>query len=153
MITLREVTTQNWRETLTLAVDAEQQAFVADYAPIALVGLAKAYVRPLGWHWLPYAIYADETMVGFLQLAVESDTSENCWLFHFFIDQQQQNRGYGKQAVKTLIEMLRDQYPVCHALRLTFHPDNMTAQHLYTSLGFVATGEIAFDEPVYQVLL
>jgi diamine N-acetyltransferase len=153
MITLRDVTSHNWRETLTLSVNAEQQNFVAGYAPIALVGLAKAYVRPMGWRWLPYAIYADDTMVGFLVLALKTNAAEQCWLFHFFIDQQCQNQGYGKRAVKKLIDLVREQYPGCHTLCLTVHPDNVRAQQLYTNLGFVATGTTAFDEPVYQLLL
>lgn len=153
IITLRAVTSQNWRDTLTLAVDAEQQKFVAGYSPIALLGLAKAYVRPMGWRWLPYAIYADETLVGFLELAFETDEADPCWLFHFFIDRQHQHKGYGKQAVKTLIQFVREYYPSCRAMRLTVHPDNSLAKQVYTSLGFVATGESAFDEPVYQRLL
>lgn len=124
MITLREVTSHNWRKTLMLSVNDDQQPLVADYAPIALVGLAKAYVRPMDWRWLPYAIYDAETMVGFLQLAIENESAEWCWLFHFFIDQQQ-NKGNGTKAVKKLIELVSEQYPDCHTLCLTVHPDNV----------------------------
>jgi diamine N-acetyltransferase len=153
MITLREVNSENWRETLTLSVKADQQNFVAGYAPIALVGLAKAYVRPMDWRWQPYAIYAADTMVGFLELALETDAAEQCWLFHFFIDQQYQNQGYGKRAVKKLIDLVRERYRGCRALCLTVHPDNVRAQQLYMSLGFVATGATAFDEPLYRLSL
>ena len=112
-IHLREVTGENWRDTLRLAVHPEQQRFVAEYAPIAAVALAKAYIRPGGALWTPYAVYADSTMVGFLALAYEPGTSDEYWLFHFFIDQQHQGRGYGKAALAQLIAMARREHPQC----------------------------------------
>lgn len=153
MITLQPVTHQNWRETLTLAVDPDQQPFVAGYTPIALVALAKAYVRPMGWEWLPYAIYADAVMVGFLELAFDPGNPDQCWLFHFFIDRQHQNKGYGKQAVRVLIAFVRAQFPACQTMLLTVHPDNHRAKDLYVAAGFVDTGKVAFDEPLYQCML
>ena len=59
-LSLQEVTRENWRATLGLAVFPEQQRFIADYAPITAVALAKAYVRPGGLVWVPYAFYADK---------------------------------------------------------------------------------------------
>lgn len=53
-IRLEAVTRDNWRRALELGVAPGQQRFIADYAPIALVVLAKAYVRPGGRLWLPY---------------------------------------------------------------------------------------------------
>src|SRR5579872_1481542 len=57
-LTMREVTRENWRATLRLAVHPEQQRFIADTVPIAAIALAKAYNRPGGLLWLPYAFYA-----------------------------------------------------------------------------------------------
>lgn len=152
-ITIRDVTHENWLETLALSVAPEQQKYVAGYAPIALVGLAKAYVRPLGWRWLPYAIYADDDMIGFFELAFDTGVANQCWLFHFFIDQQHQNKGYGKQAAKMIIHFVRDQFPSYRMICLTVHPDNDKAKHVYTHVGFTPTGEQAFDEPEYQLIL
>ncbi len=42
MLTMHEVTRENWREALRLSVRPEQQRFIADYAPIAAIALAKA---------------------------------------------------------------------------------------------------------------
>ncbi len=65
-VVLQNVTRDNWRETLQLGVHPSQQRFVADYAPIAAIALAKAFVRPTGLVWVPYAIYADALLVGLL---------------------------------------------------------------------------------------
>ncbi len=150
-VTLREVTQENWRETLELTVRPEQQRFTADYAPIAAVALAKAYIRPGGAHWTPYAIYAGGTMVGFLALAYEPETTDQYWLFHFFIDQRYQGYGYGKAALRCFVELVRREHPRCQTLQLVVHPENIRAQRLYTATGFHPTGTERWGEPVYQL--
>ncbi|HEY7848661.1 MAG TPA: hypothetical protein VIC27_01290, partial [Ktedonobacterales bacterium] len=59
-ISIAEVTQTNWRAALTLSVAPEQQRFIADSAPIAALALAKAYIRPGGLLWTPYAFFADD---------------------------------------------------------------------------------------------
>ncbi len=152
-ITLHPVTRENWRQTLILAVRPDQQRFVADYAPVALIGLAKAYVGALGLSWFPYAIDTAETMVGFVMLAFESGNEGRAWIFHFFIDAHFQGQGYGKQAMYALIETVRQSRPDCPAICLTVHPENLTAQGFYTSVGFAPTAEQAYDEPLYRLIL
>ena len=71
-LTLREVTRSNLRAAFQLRVSPEQQHFVSDYTPIAAIALAKAYVHTFGFQWIPYAIYRQEEMVGFVALAYEN---------------------------------------------------------------------------------
>lgn len=151
MITLQPVTENNWGATLQLTVHPTQQRFVAAFTPIAAIALAKAYIRPFGWHWLPYAIYADQQMVGFFAIALEPKQPADSWLFHFFIDQHRQGRGYGKQAMQTLIELIKTEQPTCTGISLVVHPANVVAQSLYQQSGFVATGEERWGEPVYRL--
>ena len=150
---LSEVTHANWRETLKLTVHPEQQRFVADYVPIAAIALAKAYIRPGGLVWTPYAFYTETDMVGFAVLAYEPESSENYWLRHFFIDQRYQGKGYGKQALRLFLEFVKDNHARCQALQLTVHPENFHAQRLYKSLGFQPTGAEVDEEPVYKLTL
>lgn len=152
-ITLRPVTRENWRETLTLTVRPDQQPFVADYAPVALIGLAKAYVGALGLSWIPYLIAADDESVGFVALAFQPDSADDYWIFHFFIDQHYQGKGYGKQALQALLGEARQRHPNCQAVQLTVNPENIPALRLYTSAGFAATGEQGFDDPIYRLTL
>ncbi len=151
VITLRELTRENWREALELGVSPDQQRFVAEYSPVALVGLAKAYVRPLGLEWLPYAIYAGYEMIGFLELALDPGTTDQYWLYHFFIDHRYQRQGYGKQALSAFIELVERTYPECRYIYLTVQADNIPAQRLYASAGFVRTREEAFGEPLFRL--
>lgn len=151
LITLREITRENWREALQLTVQPDQQRFVADYAPIVLVGLAKAYVSQFGLTWLPYAIYANSEMIGFLELALDPGSTDEYWMYHFFIDQRYQGQGYGKKALAAFIELVERNYPECRCINLTVHPDNLPAQHLYTAAGFVHTRDEAFGEPLFRL--
>ena len=123
-MSLREVTQENWRATLGLGVHPDQQRFVADSTPIAAIALAKAYIRPGGAMWEPYAIYTGSTLVGFLELAYTPGSHDEYWVFHFFIDQRFQGRGYGKAALARLIALVQERYPDCHTLHLVVHPEN-----------------------------
>jgi diamine N-acetyltransferase len=151
VISMREVTRDNWRQALRLAVHPYQQRFVADEGPIAAIALAKAYIRPGGLIWTPYAFYANEDMVGFAALACEPGGAEACWIFHFFIDRERQARGYGKRALELLVRFVKDRHAQCRAIQLTVHPENHRAHHLYTRVGFLPTGEALEGEPVYRL--
>lgn len=150
-LSLCEVTRENWRSTLALAVWPEQQQFVADYSPIAALALAKAYVRPGGLIWIPYLFLAGSEPVGFVVLAYEPESLDNYWIFHFFIDRRYQGRGYGREALALFLRFIRKQYPQCRTLNLTVHPENELARRLYTGVGFQATHECLDDEPVYRL--
>ncbi len=54
VLSIQEVTRENWRATLDLTVFPEQQRFIADYVPIAAIALAKAYIRPGGLVWVHF---------------------------------------------------------------------------------------------------
>lgn len=150
-LTIREVTRENWRDALRLTVHPEQQRFIADIVPIAAIALAKAYIRPGGLLWLPYVFYAGTKIIGFTMLAYEPDSSNNYWIFHFFIDKNYQGRGYGKQALQLFIEFLTQLHTSCCSIRLTVHPENVQAQRLYTGIGFHPTGDTVEGEPLYQL--
>jgi diamine N-acetyltransferase len=157
IVSLCEVTRENWRATLRLAVRPDQQRFVSDDAPIAAIALAKAYVRAGGVSWAPYAIVASEgeaeEMVGFAALAYEPESVDDYWVFHFFIDRRYQGHGYGAAALERLIELVRREHPRARRLQLVVHPENLPAQRLYTRAGFRATGAERWGEPVYQLAL
>lgn len=157
-VSVAEVTRANWRDALGLAVAPEQQRFIANYAPVAALGLAKAYIRPGGLIWTPYAFYAHDlasaagaegALIGFAMLAHVPEPASVCWIFHFFIDQRYQGRGYGALALRALLALIRQRLPDCSTVQLTVHPENLRAQRLYRSAGFRETGELLDGEPLY----
>ena len=60
-VTLQPITENNMLECIGLRPSAEQQE--RGYVAENVLSLAQAYVQP--W-WTPLAVYADETMVGFV---------------------------------------------------------------------------------------
>jgi diamine N-acetyltransferase len=149
-ISLHEITAANWRTTLTLSVLPEQQRFIADYTPIAALVLAKAYVRPGGLRWTPYAIAVEQTLVGLVALVYQPESTDDYWLYHFFIDHHYQGQGLGTAALGALLNLVSRQHPTCQQVKLTLHPENERARQLYTRLGFEVTGERIDGEVVYR---
>ncbi len=152
-ITLEPVTAANWRATLDLSVQPEQQRFVADYVPISAIALAKAYVGAGGNTWSPLLVRADRVPAGFLALATHPDAPGDSWLYHFFIDRERQGQGLGRAAMVALLEHVRGLLGPLERVFLTVHPENLPAQRLYASVGFEPNGEDRDGEPVYVLRL
>ena len=86
-------------------------------------------------------------------LAREPEQPEQVWLYHLFIDERHQGRGYGREALATLISQVKSLQPLRQSLLLTVHPENSLAQRLYTTMGFAPTGDERGGEPVYRLAL
>jgi len=153
IVTVRAITSDNWRAALDLTVSPEQLPFVSGSpAPVALA-LAKAYIKPGGTAVTPFGIYAEEQIVGVFALIHEPGRADRCWINHLLIDSRYQRRGYGSAALHAIVGMLREQYPQCGSINLTVSPCNHVAAHLYRRFGFVATGDLAYGEPWYRLTL
>src|SRR5690606_32205417 len=110
---------------------------------------------------LPYAITDGETVVGFIGMAyLPADSAGNGGrengkyeMYRFMIDKRHQGKGYGRAALKAAIELLRTK-PLGEATQVetSFVPGNDVARRLYTSLGFVETGEADEDGELIAVL-
>lgn len=145
-IKLAPVTRDNWEDCLNLKVSTEQSRFV----PAAAVSLAKPYIKPDGdqVEYLPFAIYDGETMVGFIMHAFEKQTVDMYWINGFFIDEQQQGKGYGKAALSEMIRWIAAHSPQAREVRLTVYPENQRARRLYLNFGFKLTGDFHGEEEV-----
>lgn len=149
MIKLQEITFNNFNECIKLEPHEEQKNFVAPN----LFSLAEAYVALSNNEGIPmpYAIYDNDTMVGFTMLlfneADESNKENTYWVCRFMIDKNYQGKGYGKQAMAKALELIRT-FPKGKAseVRLSYEPENIAAKTLYASFGFRETGEIDADD-------
>jgi ribosomal protein S18 acetylase RimI-like enzyme len=145
MLELAEIDATNWRDALTVEVRADQIPFVADVQPIALVILAKCYVRPDGQSWTPYLALDDGEPVGVVAVAAEDDHAH---LRHFAIDHRRQGEGLGRLMLEAVIALVSSAQPTCRYLQVTTHPENEVALSLYRSGGFRETGAFSGIEPV-----
>lgn len=79
----------------------------------------------------PFAIYDDNTMVGFIML--EYYEIKNYYtIWRFMIDENYQNKGYEKKALILGVNFLIDHFKVKEVF-LSVEPENTTARHLYRS--------------------
>ncbi|MEH7515863.1 GNAT family N-acetyltransferase [Gottfriedia acidiceleris] len=150
-IHLKIVTRENWEEAIKLEVGKEQLNFV----PFVAVSIAKVYIKPDGENveYIPFAIYDDQTMVGFIMHAFEEHTTNSYWINGFLIDKQFQGKGYGKLAFAEMIKWIVNKFQQCNEIRLTVHKDNKLAMNLYEHSGFNPTGNYFGEEEVWYYIV
>jgi diamine N-acetyltransferase len=143
MVTLHDLTPQNWHTCIRLRPRPDQESFIESN----LFSIAQCKVESF---WVPQAIYANATMVGFVMYGkIAEGTYE---IGRIMIDQHFQGRGHAKAAMQLVIERLRA-LSDCMLIKLSHVPGNSAAAQLYTSLGFSYTGEFWDDEPVLQLIM
>src|SRR5260370_32449056 len=126
---------------------------MGDVVAVGGNGVAKAYVRPGGLLWLPYAFYAGTEMIGFTELAYEPESADTYWIFHFFIDVAFQGQGYGKQALLLFLDFIKQQHAHFRSIQLTVRPQNVRPHRLYAGAGFQPTGDNMEGEPIYRLVV
>ena len=102
----------------------------------------------------PFAIYADEKLVGFCMFAFdpeEEDPDDRYWLWRFMIDKSEQGKGYGQAALAEIIKYFRDNG--ADQLWLSTEPENECGVHVYHKAGFKETGDIDDGEAVFVLML
>ncbi|MEH6938998.1 GNAT family N-acetyltransferase [Bacillus sp. JJ664] len=146
-IHLESVTRDNWEKALNLTVNKEQSNFV----PSVSVSLAKIYIKPDGEHveYIPFTIYHDEELVGFIMFAYEEDSTNMYWINGFIIDSMFQGNGFGRAALQEIVKWISDKFSICEEIRLTVHKDNLLAKNLYKNFGFIPNGDEYHDEEVW----
>lgn len=132
-VELKKITQENIEEVLALNVSPEQDHFVENTAR----GLAKAWVyRDTAF---PFAVYVQNTIVGFIMLGYYALKGQYT-VWQFLIDERYQRKGYGKAALRLGIQFLINSFNVSEVyLGVKFQ--NAAARKLYSSYGFVETGE------------
>ena len=133
-ISLREIDKENFHQCLKLKAADGQENYVASNA----ISIAASKFFP---SLTPLAVYAENEMVGFAMYERDTETG-NFWLARLMIDAAQQGRGYGKEATRAIIKKLKEEFD-CREVFLSFVPENLKAEKMYSSVGFKRTGEIS----------
>ena len=130
MIQLIDIDPDNWR--LGLKVAESQKTYVANSAVI----LARAYAYR-DYRSRAFVIYDDETPVG-MGLYYDLPETERYDFSQIFIDERYQGRGYGKAAIKLVLDALKldGKYS---KVALCYKEGNTAAKKLYEQLGFSET--------------
>jgi diamine N-acetyltransferase len=154
MITLQKIHSKNIFEVVKLSVNDQQKSFVAPNE----VSILEAYAAINdGITALPFALYSDEVLVGFVMLGYgqtepdDPEIAENSYvIWRFMIDKAFQGQGLGKEAFQVILAYIKTDPCKKNAefCWLSYEPENIVAQKLYASFGFKENGEHAGDEVV-----
>lgn len=139
-VILKCITEDNFLDAFHLKLRKDQEEFVSH--PIR--SLAQAYVYRNQCQ--PFGIYQDEEMVGYVMVIYDYDVPEyDIW--HMMIDRAQQGKGYGKEALKRVLEYIATKpFGESNRVVLTCNQQNIPGLRLYRSLGFQETGNVDEDE-------
>ncbi len=149
-VRLEKINGDNWEDAISLAVSEDHKKYVASN----LYSIAQDQFHP-GIN--AYAIYNEDTMIGFALYGVEDEPDEEdlkaaypatyFWIWRFMIAEGERFKGYGKEAMKLIIG---DADRAGHKkIYLSTEPNNEKAIKFYQSLGFKTTGVLQDDEEVY----
>lgn len=138
-ITLKEITKENFTECIRLTV-RDDQKFVASN----LYSIAESKVDPDN---IPLAIYAGDTMVGFVMYELDYSARE-LYIGRLMIDQRYQHMGYGREALEAVRQIgLKD--AGIDKLSLSTKPANTYGIRVYERFGFKDTGILDDGEEIF----
>ena len=155
MIYLQKITLENRKQVFNLQIAESQKSFVA---PI-LSSLTTAYLLETnGGCPMPFAIYKDETVVGFVlitygitsyDLPSFAQGKDTYCILRFLIGEQFQGQGLGRAAFQAILDYIST-FPKGKATYcwLDYVPGNEIAKKLYESFGFAENGEVVNGEVV-----
>jgi diamine N-acetyltransferase len=138
-VTFAEITDLNRDAVLALRVAPEQEQFVSSVAEALTEAAEYPQARP--WY---RAVFADGNAVGFVMMSwnVRPQPPEiiGPWfLWKLLIDGRYQGRGYGREIVRQVAELIRDEGAT--ELLTSYVPEPGGPAGFYERLGFVPTGD------------
>lgn len=140
MVNFRKITEENFDAIIRMK-RPEDENFVASNA----VSLAQAWLYREDGDVFPFAIYNDDTAIGFMLL--EEDLEEKRLdLWRIMLSPEQEGKGYGTEAVKLMIKYAIDSGRY-QRIGLLCRQSNVRARHIYDKLGFRPTGNICYGDP------
>jgi len=128
-----ELNAENWYECCVLEVSNDQKEYIEPNA----VSIAQSKFEPT---LKPYVIYAEEKVVGFLMFNTVLEELDGYWVYRIMVDKKFQGMGIGKAATKLMISEM-EKLPNVKKIIVGYHPENLGAHHLYSSLGFIDKGD------------
>ncbi|MEY8345806.1 N-acetyltransferase [Niallia circulans] len=122
----------NWYRCCELKVSEEQEKYIEPNA----ISIAQSKFEPT---LQPYAIYFAEKIVGFLMFNTVKEELDGHWIYRIMVDREYQGKGIGQAATLLMIDEMKKLATV-EKIAVGYHPENKSAHHLYSRLGFQDLG-------------
>lgn len=136
-IKLIDITSDNWVKICCLHPGKEGAEFVASNA----FSIAQSVYEK---GWVIKGIAKGDLLIGFTMFGYseEMNAYELC---RFMIAQGYQGMGYGKAALKVIVDFMFSSFD-CKEIYLSTAPNNSRGKYIYEKAGFVSTGETCGEE-------
>ncbi|QCJ42661.1 GNAT family N-acetyltransferase [Bacillus sp. S3] len=144
-MSLKSITQENWHDCIQLQVSDDQKSYVASN----VYSLAESRFEP---SFTPMGIYLDARMIGFLMYGKDPDDG-TYWIIRFMIDQTEQGKGFGKQALAHTLTFLKELPDCSSTIILGVKDSNVAALKLYQSFGFKDTGRREHGEILLEFVI
>jgi diamine N-acetyltransferase len=141
LVSLREISKENFWDCVSLEVGEDQKEFVTSNA----ISLAQSKYQP---ECIPLGVFNGEEMVGFVMYCIDADDGEY-WIYRMMIDRARQSRGLGTKALGLLVERIK-QDRTRHCIMLGVHRESRAAVALYERNGFKFTGQVFGSEHIMK---
>ena len=140
LIRFRDINEANFSDIINLKLP--KGAFCAQN----IYSLAEAWLYHD--HTLPYALYNDDNLVGFIMFDVDEKKRE-LGIWRLMFAEEHQNKGFGYETLIKIIKACLNSKKYDY-IYLYCSPINKPAFHLYKKVGFYETGEIDGEEYVLK---
>ena len=149
MVSLRPLTDSNREAVEALRVSPSQEPFVSTVTESLQEAAEHPDAHPMYW-----AVYDEDTPVGFVMIADEVDNPEYIpqYLWKLMIDERYQRQGFGSATLDLVVEYFRGR-PGVEVLNTSAGQGEGSPLGFYERYGFERTGEIRFDEVMLRLRL
>lgn len=141
MIHLVDVNEENWLDIIKLKVDEEQQKYLD--RPTGII--ARGYIYR-NCNARVFCIMDDTQVIGVALVRDFTDEPLNYDLQQFMIDRQFQNKGYGTEALRQILNFLKQEGRF-NSVEVCVNREDLAAIHVYEKVGFINSGYIDEDLP------
>ena len=159
---LVDITKDNWEDVIflttneTITVKGSEESYEAKGMPSLcedhVASNALSIVQSVYEDgWVIKAIEHEGELIGFTMFGwcEEEGFYELC---RFMIDFRYQNKGYGTQALKMILDEMKSRFG-CKEIYLSTGPDNVRAKHVYEKVGFKSENRMLDDEELFKIVL
>jgi diamine N-acetyltransferase len=149
VVSLRPLSGSNRQAVEALRVSPSQEQFVSSVAD----SLLEAAEHPDA-HALYWAVYAEDTPIGFVMIADEVDNPDYIpqYLWKLLIDERYQGQGFGTATLDLIVEYFRGR-PGVEVLNTSAGQGDGSPVTFYERYGFERTGEVRFGEVMLRLKL
>ena len=158
---LIDITSENWKDVIflttneTITVKGSEEPYEAKGMPSLcedhVASNALSIVQSVYEDgWVIKAIEHEGKLVGFTMFGWnEEEFYELC---RIMIDFHYQNKGYGTQTIKMILDEMKSRFG-CNEVYLSTGLDNVRAKHVYEKVGFRSEHKMLDDEELFRIVL